>query len=141
MEANKIRADKKKVMNCCHACIGVNGNDCCVDTYVILNPNEIYLFRDHPEFKKVTNGGIFNTTKGCPYFSTGNCEIHERKPLYCKYYPIYITGKPFVHEECSIHKEYTLTDRIKMEIMSLQSRYPIYKKDWFWEEVEIEFKS
>ncbi len=139
MKANKIRGDKKQDMNCCHGCIGENGNDCCVDTYIILHQDECNLFKHYTEFKKVTSGGIFNTTKGCPYYSSGNCGIHENKPLYCKYYPIFITGKPFVHKECSINQDYTLTDKIRKKIISLQSRYPIYKKDWFWEEVENEF--
>jgi Fe-S-cluster containining protein len=124
--------------NCCFGCIGKNGNDCCLDVFIILNPDEIHLFNKHNGFNEVVNGGIFYTTQGCPYFHEESCQIHKIKPLYCKFYPIFITGKPFIHEECSIHKDYQLTDRLEQEIRELQQLYPIYQREWFWEEVKEE---
>ena len=100
--------------NVCHGCIGKNRKKCCVDVYIILNPDEIHLFKKYKEgFKELKEGGIFYTTKGCPYFNNKSCTIHKKKTLYCKYYPIFITGKPFSHNECSIHNSYKLTDTIK----------------------------
>ena len=129
------------IKNACLGCIGKNGNECCVDVYVILNPDEIHLFNGYKEeFIEVQNGGIFYTTKGCPYFKENHCKIHPKKPLYCKYYPIFITGRPFIHEECSINGTYKLTTSIRKEIDELQQIYPIYKQDWYWEEVKRELQ-
>ncbi|MFX1283099.1 MAG: YkgJ family cysteine cluster protein [Promethearchaeota archaeon] len=123
--------------NLCRNCIGRDGNDCCIDVYIILNPDEVYLFKNYSErFKQVKDGGIYYTTQGCPYFHNNQCVIHQTKPLYCKYYPIFITGKPFIHDECSIHKNYQITKAIKEEISELQQIYPIYKREWYWEEVK-----
>ncbi|MFX1515722.1 MAG: YkgJ family cysteine cluster protein [Promethearchaeota archaeon] len=123
--------------NDCLGCIGKDDNDCCVDVYVILNPEEISLFREYrEEFIEVEGGGIFYTTKGCPYFKENQCQIHSYKPLYCKYYPIFITGKPFIHEECSINHKYILSKDIEEEIYELQRKYPIYQQDWYWKDVE-----
>lgn len=130
--------------NACLGCIGKNSNDCCVDVYIILNPDEIHLFKEYrEEFFPVNNGGIFYTTKGCPYFekNTHYCRIHSQKPLYCKYYPIFITGMPFIHEECSINGTYQLSASIRKEIDELQRIYPIYKRDWYWEEVKRELQN
>lgn len=130
-----------EMTNECINCIGKNGNDCCVDVYIILHPEEIFLFREYrEEFIEVEDGGIFYTTKGCPYFKDNHCEIHSHKPLYCKYYPIFITGKPFIHEECSINSKYILSDAIKEEIYELQKKYPIYQLDWYWKDVERKFQ-
>ena len=128
--------------NVCQGCIEENSNDCCVDVYIILNPDEIHLFKKYKTgFKELKDGGIFYTTKGCPYFNNKkSCTIHKRKPHYCKYYPIFITGKPFIHDECSIHNSYKLTDSIKKEIFDLQQIYSIYKQDWFWEDVVRELQ-
>ncbi|MFW9903238.1 MAG: YkgJ family cysteine cluster protein [Candidatus Thorarchaeota archaeon] len=127
--------------NDCFECIGKNGNDCCIDVYIILNPEEIILFKNHKEeFIEVENGGIFYTKKGCPYFTDNLCQIHLQKPLYCRFYPIFITGKPFIHQECSIHNNYTLSDAIKQEIDEIQRTYPIYQHDWYWEDVRREFQ-
>lgn len=131
-----------KLSNDCLGCIGKNGNDCCIDVYIILNPDEIDLFKNHEEeFIEVKNGGIFYTTKGCPYFLNNHCQIHSQKPLYCKFYPIFITGKPYVHEECSINSKYTLSEAIKQEINKIQQIYPIYQQDWYWEDVKREFQN
>ncbi len=124
--------------NCCFGCIGKNGNDCCIDVFIILNPDEIHLFNKYHGFFEVDNGGIFYTTQGCPYFQKENCQIHEIKPLYCKFYPIYITGNPFIDEECPIHKNYQLSGELVEQISDLQLLYPIYKREWFWQEVKEE---
>ncbi|MFX0125585.1 MAG: YkgJ family cysteine cluster protein [Candidatus Hodarchaeota archaeon] len=127
--------------NLCRDCIGKNGNDCCIDVYIILNPEEIHLFKEYnEEFIEVKNGGIYYTTTGCPYFEENHCKIHTQKPLYCKYYPIFITGRPFIHEECSIRKKYKLSDVVKKDIDELQQIYPIYQQDWYWEDIKRVFK-
>jgi len=126
--------------NCCNGCIGKDGNDCCVDVFLILNPNELHLFENHSSFKKIKNGGIYYTIKGCPYFKNYNCRIHDNKPMYCKFYPIFITGDPFIHKECLIHKKYELNEKISKEILEIKTEYPIYKREWFWEEVKDELK-
>lgn len=127
--------------NVCRDCIGRKDNDCCIDVYIILNSDEIHLFKNYSEgFKQVINGGIFYTTQGCPYLKNNQCSIHQQKPLYCKYYPIFITGKPFIDNECSIHKGYQLSKVIKNNIYELQRIYPIYKKEWYWEEVKRELQ-
>ena len=126
--------------NCCHECIGKDGNDCCADVFVILNPDELNLFENHESFNKVKNGGIFYTTQGCPYFKNNNCRIHDNKPMYCKFYPIFITGDPFIHKECLIHNKYELSEKITEKIHEIQTKYPIYKREWFWEEVKDELK-
>ncbi len=126
--------------NCCNGCIGKDGNDCCVDVFLILNPNELHLFENHSGFKKIKNGGIYYTIKGCPYFKNYNCQIHDNKPMYCKFYPIFITGDPFIHKECLIHKKYELNEKISKEILEIKTEYPIYKREWFWEEVKDELK-
>lgn len=126
--------------NNCLGCIEKVDNECCVDVYLILNPNEVNLFKNYPIFKKVKGGGIFYTTQGCPYFKKNSCQIHNIKPLYCKYYPIYITGQPFVDEDCKIHLDYKLTANIKREIRELQRSYPVYQAEWFWEDVKKELQ-
>ncbi len=131
--------------NVCRSCIGKNSNECCVDVFIILNTDEVYLFRKdkngkNRRFKEVIGGGIFHTTQGCPYFKDKRCSIHQKKPFYCKYYPIFITGKPFIDDECSIHGNYKLTESIKKEIFELQHMYSIYERDWFWEEVKKELE-
>jgi len=130
-----------ETQNCCHGCIGKDGNDCCVDVFLILNPDEIHIFENHEGFNKVKNGGIFYTIQGCPYFKSNNCRIHDtNKPMYCKFYPIFITGNPFIHIECLIHNKYELSDEITKKIHEIQTKYPIYKREWFWEEVKDELK-
>ncbi|UCG03459.1 MAG: YkgJ family cysteine cluster protein [Candidatus Heimdallarchaeota archaeon] len=127
--------------NVCLDCIGKDGNDCCIDVYIILNPEEIHLFKKHKEgFIEVKDGGLFYTTKGCPYFEENHCQIQLKKPLYCKYYPVFITGKPFIHDECSINSNYKLTASLRKEVVELQQIYPIYKRDWYWEEVKRELQ-
>ena len=125
--------------NSCYGCIGTDGNECCIDVYIVLNSDEISLFQEFRGFIKVEGGGIYYTSKGCPYFKDNNCLIHSRKPLYCKFYPIFITGKPFIHTECSNHKKYKLSEIKKNEIRQLQNIYPIYKRDWYWEDLIKEF--
>ncbi len=128
--------------NVCHGCIGENDNECCVDVYIILNPEETHLFKEYKDrYKEVKDGGIFYTDQGCPYFEDNCCLIHQNnKPLYCIFYPIFITGKPFVHKECPKYKKFRLTEAVKKEILELQRIHPIYKKDWFWEDVQKELK-
>ncbi|MFX0016659.1 MAG: YkgJ family cysteine cluster protein [Promethearchaeota archaeon] len=126
--------------NVCQKCIGTDGNECCIDVYIILNPNEVHLFKEVPNgpysrFKIIEKGGIYYTNQGCLYFKKNLCIIHQQKPLYCKYYPIFITGEIFIHKECSIHNNYRVTKLLKKKINKLQQTYPIYKKDWFWEEI------
>ena len=81
--------------NPCIRCIGITGNgeDCCIDVYLILNPDECHLFEKYSGFYslKKEEGGIFYTNEGCPYLGKEyQCTVHEKKPLYCKFYPIFI---------------------------------------------------
>lgn len=125
--------------NPCIGCIGVDGNECCIDVYVVLNANENYLFEGKEHFKEFNKGGgIFFTDEGCPYFDKKekNCVIHDKKPIYCKYYPIFITGKTFVDPECPASNKYEITDKIKKEIALLQKKYPIYREEWRWKDVQ-----
>ena len=127
--------------NPCKECIGRDGQgeDCCIDVYIILNPEEIYLFKDkngYVQYKE--EGGVFYTEEGCPYLSVDNqCLIHDKKPLYCKYYPIFITGKPYVDQECPANtiSSFTLTKDILKEIQQLQEKFPIYRSEWTWLDV------
>ncbi|MFX0182696.1 MAG: YkgJ family cysteine cluster protein [Candidatus Hodarchaeota archaeon] len=130
--------------NPCHGCIGKKGNDCCSDVFIILNDTETHLFENYNGFKYIGElGGLFYTTKGCPYLDeTQNCGIHDKKPLYCKFYPIFITGEIFVDDDCPMHtlKRYELSERRKKKIFALQKRFPIYKKDWFFSDVLKEYQ-
>ncbi|MHA1946962.1 MAG: YkgJ family cysteine cluster protein [Candidatus Hodarchaeales archaeon] len=128
--------------NPCRDCIGKTrqGEDCCIDVYIILNPEEVYLFNGKEGFTKLKNneGGVYYTENGCSYLSKDNeCTIHTKKPLYCEYYPIFITGDPFIDHECPAHtvSQFFLTkDKIK-EIRELQTKFPIYNEEWTWEDV------
>ena len=129
--------------NRCKSCIGKRGTgeDCCIDVFIILNPDEIELFENFYGFciTKENEGAVYYTKDGCPYLDKENkCKIHNDKPLYCKYYPIFITGTPYTDDKCPAHQgsEYNLTSKIEEEIRSLQGHYPIYKKEWLWKEVE-----
>jgi Fe-S-cluster containining protein len=129
--------------NPCVRCIGITGSgeDCCIDVYLILNSDECHLFENYSGFyrPKKEKGGIFYTSEGCPYLGEENqCTIHEKKPLYCKYYPIFITGDPYVDTNCPAHKvkEYRLTSAIEKEIVKLKKKYDIYTKEWLWDDVK-----
>lgn len=130
--------------NPCSGCIGNKGNDCCHDVFIILNDTETHLFEDFKGFKNMGElGGLFYTTKGCPYLDEQqNCVIHDKKPLYCKFYPIFITGDFFVDDDCPMHtlKTYELNERHKKKILALQKHFPIYKKDWFFTDIQKEFQ-
>jgi Fe-S-cluster containining protein len=124
--------------NPCQDCIGVNGNECCFDVFIILNPFEEKLFENFEGFKKVKHGAIFYTKNGCPYLNKNKkCSIHNEKPLYCHYYPIFITGDIYVDTECPAHglECFKLTPKIKKSLLKLQGEFPIYKKDWFYSDV------
>jgi Fe-S-cluster containining protein len=136
----RLRGITLQKVNHCLGCIGKTDNECCVDVYLLLNPNEVNLFENHPVFKKVEDGAIFYTTQGCPYFQRNSCQIHHNKPLYCKYYPIFITGKPFIDDYCTIQSDHKLTTSIKKEIKELQRIYSIYRPDWFWKDVKRELQ-
>ena len=128
------------VNNPCKDCIGDEGQgeDCCIDVYIILNPDEITFFEDKEGYMAYEDlGGVYYTEKGCAYLKDRLCSIHEKKPLYCKYYPIFITGKPFVDHECPSHteKQFKLPKSVIKEIRELQKKFPIYKKEWTWSEV------
>ncbi|MHA1976253.1 MAG: YkgJ family cysteine cluster protein [Candidatus Hodarchaeales archaeon] len=131
------------VHNPCENCIGEKGTgeDCCIDVFIILNPQEMSLFEKFSGFHPVNGkeGAIFYTKEGCPYLDNEyQCAIHEIKPLYCKNYPIFITGVPYIDDKCPARHdaEYVLNRSIKKEIKALQARFPIYDKEWLWEEVE-----
>ena len=124
-------------LNPCRECIGKTGQgeDCCINVYIILNPEEIHLFIDKAGFTKLTDheGGLYYTETGCPYLGNDNqCTIHTLKPLYCKYYPIFITGDPFIDLECPAHssKQFSLSKKRVNEIRKLQKKFPIYQQDW-----------
>ncbi len=129
-------------LNPCQECIGKSGQgkDCCIDVYIILNPEELHLFSDEEGFTTLDNqeGGVYYTEDGCPYLDKNNqCNIQKTKPLYCKYYPMFITGDPFVDHECPAHssKQFSLS-RVKIEeIRILQDKFPIYLKEWTWTDV------
>ena len=129
-------------LNPCQDCIGKTGQgeDCCIDVYIVLNPKEIHLFsKDEGYFDLGNNGGgVYYTGNGCLYLSKDNtCTIHKKKPLYCKYYPIFITGEPFIDHECPAHtsKQFNLSKKERAEIRELQIKFPIYKKEWTWSEI------
>ncbi|PWI47183.1 hypothetical protein CEE45_12835 [Candidatus Heimdallarchaeota archaeon B3_Heim] len=129
--------------NPCRFCIGERGagEDCCIDVFIILNPDEMDLFEKFPGFcvTKEKDGAVFYTKEGCPYLDKEKkCSIHDFKPLYCKFYPIFITGIPYTDDKCPAYQglEYNLTSMVEKEIRNLQKRYPIYKKEWLWEDVE-----
>jgi Fe-S-cluster containining protein len=128
--------------NPCRDCIGKTrqGEDCCIDVYIILNPEEIHLFKNEKGFTKLDEdeGGVYYTEDGCPYLSRENeCTIHKKKPLYCKYYPIFITGDPFIDPECPAHtaSQFSLPEDTIKDIRELQTKFPIYKKEWTWMDV------
>jgi len=130
------------LQNPCQECIGKTGQgeDCCIDVYIILNPEEVHLFRNEKGFTKLDDheGGVYYTENGCPYLDDNNqCSIHETKPLYCKYYPIFITGDPFIDHECPAHslKQFTLSKEIIDEIRKLQRKFSIYQQEWTWLDV------
>jgi Fe-S-cluster containining protein len=129
--------------NPCENCIGEEGTgeDCCIDVFIILNSQEIHLFKEFSGYYSVENGrgAVFYTKEGCPYLDKSNqCGIHDIKPLYCRYYPIFITGAPYIDDKCPANRgsEYTLTAQVKGEIRKLQKKFPVYKKEWLWEEVQ-----
>ena len=74
--------NNKQQKNPCKHCFSNPNNDCCVDVYIILNPEELHLFNKFKGFTSVEGGGIFYTDDGCPYFdlSTKDCGIHDHKP-------------------------------------------------------------
>ena len=129
--------------NPCIQCIGEEGSgeDCCIDVFIILNSQELNLFNEFSGFQPAVDqeGAIFYTKKGCPYLDEDfQCGIHDIKPLYCKFYPIFITGVPYIDDKCPASKnlDYSLTIETQLEINTLQEKFPIYKKEWLWEEVE-----
>ncbi|MHA2226714.1 MAG: YkgJ family cysteine cluster protein [Candidatus Hodarchaeales archaeon] len=130
-------------INHCHGCLGKDGNDCCRDVFIILNHTETHLFVNFNDYKEFDGqGGIFYTTNGCPYLDDREyCKIQDNKPLYCKFYPIFITGNIYVDDDCPLHElnSFRLTNKVKKKIMNLQNQFPIYKKDWFFSDVKKEF--
>ena len=129
--------------NPCQNCIGKRGTgeECCIDVFIILNSDEFHFFEKYPGFYEIKEekGGIFYTNEGCPYLEEEyQCSIQETKPWYCKYYPIFITGEPYVDAKCPVHKskEYELTPKIERQLQKLKKRYPIYKKEWVWDEIK-----
>ena len=126
----------------CKDCIGKNGNECCKDVYIVLNPEELHLFKNHNGFRKHDLGGLFYSSKQCPYLNQDKkCAIHESKPLYCRYYPIFITGKVFVDNICPLHalKEYQFHEELKEDLKRIQEKYPIYKEEWFWTDIKEKY--
>ena len=129
-------------INPCRDCIGKTGQgeDCCIDVYIILNPEEVHLFRKEEGYIELEEdeGGVYYTKEGCPYLDKENsCTIHNFKPLYCKYYPIFITGNPFADHECPANSvsEFSLSQEKIAKIRELQEKFPVYKKEWFWADV------
>ena len=129
-------------LNPCQDCIETTrqGEDCCIDVYIILNPEEVHLFHDKEGFTKLDDpeGGVYFTEKGCSYLDKNTkCSIHKTKPLYCKYYPIFITGDIFVDQECPAHsaQQFTLSKEKINEIRNLQKKFPIYQQEWTWADV------
>lgn len=130
---------KLKDSNPCNNCIDFTENECCKHVYIVLNPDELYLFEDYRGLYLTKGGGIFYHEIKCPYLNSQlMCKIHDKKPLYCKYYPIFITGNIFLDDNCPIHlsSEYQLTENIKSEIQQLQKKYPIYQNEWFWDDIK-----
>ena len=134
--------------NPCKHCIGKNGQgeECCVDVFIILNKDECRLFEKFNGYYwlKKDEGAIFYTKNGCPYLDEAKqCIIHTKKPLYCKFYPIFLTGIPYVDEECPAHEDdaYKLTPEILLQINEIKSNYPIYEKEWLWKDVKKIVKS
>lgn len=130
-------------INRCQGCLGKDGNDCCCDVFIILNHTETYLFMKFNGYKEINDrGGIFYTTNGCPYLNDREyCTIQENKPLYCNFYPIFITGDFFIDDDCPLHEltSFKLTEEVKEKILNLQEKFPIYKKDWFFSDIKKEF--
>jgi Fe-S-cluster containining protein len=129
--------------NPCVHCIGQKGTgeECCIDVFIILNSQEMSLFEGYSGFLPIPedDGAIFYTKEGCPYLDQRNqCSIHSIKPLYCKFYPIFITGAPYIDDKCPANRnaDYSLTIETQLEINTLQEKFPIYKREWLWEEVE-----
>lgn len=123
-------------LNPCIGCIGENDKECCLDVFIVLNPSEIHFFQNFDGFLAVEGGGIFYTENGCPYLNQLQCTIHSEKPLYCKYYPIFITGEPYLDDGCQVHNYYSLTDVKLAEIKALQEKFPVYKPEWTLEDIE-----
>ncbi|MFX0184952.1 MAG: YkgJ family cysteine cluster protein [Candidatus Hodarchaeota archaeon] len=130
--------------NPCHGCIENKGNDCCVDVFIILNETETHLFEKHKGFLNVGQlGGIFYTINGCPYLDSEKyCIIHDKKPLYCKFYPIFITGDIYTDDECPMHtmKAYKLDEKRKIQIKALQKQFPIYKYEWLFSDIQEKYQ-
>ena len=122
--------------NPCTSCIGKENDECCQDVFIILNPNEIHFFKEIEGFVPVNGGGIFSTKTGCPYLKNYKCIIHSKKPQYCKYYPIFITGNPYMDTSCAAHVHYSLSEKTLEEIKKLQEEFPIYQLEWLLEDVE-----
>jgi Fe-S-cluster containining protein len=129
--------------NPCKHCIGKNGQgeDCCIDVYIILNREECGLFEEFSGYYwlEEDNGAIFYTKEGCPYLDTKKqCSIHSKKPLYCKFYPIFLTGDSYVDDACPAHEneDYKLSSEVLAQIKNIKLSNPIYKKEWLWEDVE-----
>ncbi len=132
-----------KEINHCENCIGKSGQGekCCIDVFIILNIDECHLFENFSGYHwlKQENGAIFYTKEGCPYLNENNhCNIHAMKPLYCKFYPIFLTGETYIDESCPAHvkKDYRLSSEILAQITEIKSSYPIYEKEWLWEDIK-----
>ena len=134
--------------NPCQNCIGKSGTgmECCNDVFLILNSKECHLFRKYLGFIEIKEekGAVYYTNDNCPYLNEENeCLIHDIKPLYCKYYPIFITGVPYNDDNCpaSIGDKYILTRSIEEDIEKLQNKYPIYQREWLWEDVQLFYQT
>jgi Fe-S-cluster containining protein len=129
--------------NPCKFCIGTQsqGEDCCIDVFIVLNTDECALFEKYNGYYwlKKDNGAIFYTKEGCPYLDNANqCTIHLKKPLYCKFYPIFLTGDPYVDDACPAHvlEDYKLSSEVLRQIKEIQQKYPIYEKEWLWKDIK-----
>ncbi|MHA1972290.1 MAG: YkgJ family cysteine cluster protein [Candidatus Hodarchaeales archaeon] len=134
--------NKRKLQNdhnICFECIRDSKNECCRNVYIVLNSDELDLFKNEKGFRECKGGGIYYSETKCLYLDDELlCSIHDNKPLYCKYYPIFITGEVFVDGSCpySKEKEFMLTNKILQEIARLKEKYDIYQEEWFWEDIQ-----
>jgi len=138
IELRDAESQQEKI-NHCSSCIRHNENECCRNVYIVLNTNEVELFKNEEGFRQYKDGGIYYSDTKYLYLNDDLvCTIHDDKPLYCKYYPIFITGKVFVDESCPFSKEeeYVLIQEVKKEIDKLKDKFVIYQEEWFWEDIK-----
>ena len=56
-----------------------------------------------------------------------------------KFFPIFITGDPYLDTSCPLHNSYSLDNQLS-DVKSLQLKYPIYQEEWLWIEVKNLYK-